>query len=293
MEFVYNNIAENVAEKVLILCHPKRYFTDILFKVISMKILRKENIKDIKLEFMSQPETYRLNDTKFMESYKVNYYTYFDENLDINKIKGKYSLIIMNTCPFVYSPNLNNKIVVNKLTEVLKPSGYIVFTEVTEKKIYYNDVEKYKNIKIELFERFTTKFFYNKFNIIDIPIKTDETVTKQNNKLYDLNKAPLLKYKVYLLFQLKDSNIKENNEKSNNAMSSSAKGFFQLKDSNIKKNNKKSNNAMSSSAKGFFQLKDSNIKENNEKNNNTISNIAKGGKKSKTRKKYNHKTNSI
>ena len=266
MEFVYNNITE----KVLILCHPKRDFTDKLFKVISMKILCKENIKDIKLEFMSQPETYRLNNTKFMESYKVNYYTYFDENLDINKIKGKYSLIIMNTCPFVYSPNLNNKIVVNKLTEVLKPSGYIVFTAVpaVPDTIFYNDdVERYTYRKIDLLERFTTKFFFDKFNIINIPIKTDKTSTKQDNKLYNLNKAPLLRFKVYLLFQLKDSNIKENNEKKNNAMSSIEKGVFQLKDSNIK--------------------------ENNEKKNNVMSIIAKGGKKSKTRKKYNHKTNSI
>jgi hypothetical protein len=219
------NITENATEKVLVLCHPKRYFTDISLKVVSMKILRKENIKDIELEFMSQPELYRLSDTEYMKSYEVNYRKDFDENLDINEMKGKYSLIIMNTCPFVYSPNLNNEIVVNKLTEILKPAGYIVFTVVPpkdDKKFYNNDVEHYNYVQIELYKRFYKKFFFDKFNIIDIPIEPNKTTTVQNNKLYDLNKSPLLRFRVFLLFQLKDINIKENNETST-ARSSSKK----------------------------------------------------------------------
>ena len=218
MEFVYNKtLQENVTEKVLVLCHPKRDFTDILLKVVSMKILHKENIKDIELEFMSQPERHKLSDTEFMKSYQVNYTKDFDENLDINEMKGKYSLIIMNTCPFVYSPNLNNEIVVNKLTEVLKPAGYIVFTVVPpkdDKKFYNNDVEHYNYVQIELYKRFYEKFFFDKFNIIDIPIEPNKTTTVQNNKLYDLNKSPLLRFRVFLLFQLKDINMKENNETS-------------------------------------------------------------------------------
>jgi len=87
MEFVYNKtLQENATEKVLVLCHPKKDDTDIFLKVVSMKILRK-NIKDIELEFMSQPELYRLSDTEFMKSYEVNYRKYFDENLDINEGK--------------------------------------------------------------------------------------------------------------------------------------------------------------------------------------------------------------
>ena len=273
MEFVYNKtLQENVTEKVLVLCHPKRDFTDILLKVVSMKILHKENIKDIELEFMSQPELYRLSDTEYMKSYEVNYRKDFDENLDINEMKGKYSLIIMNTCPFVYSPNLNNEIVVNKLTEILKPAGYIVFTAVPEdpdEQKYKNDVQTYNIAKINFFERFETKFFFDKFNIIDIPIEPNKTTKVQNNKLYDLNKSPLLRFRVFLLFQLKDINMKENNETSAARSSSETTNNVIPNSSSSRSNSAKSGKKNKNQIRRITKNKKKKIHRRSSKNNKT------------------------
>jgi hypothetical protein len=95
-------------------------------KIISKRILNEnDRDDDIILEFMSKPEERLLIDTEYMNTYYVDYLSFFDEK-DNDLQKGKYSLIIMNTCPFVGSPHLNNENVVKKLTEVLIPNGYIL-----------------------------------------------------------------------------------------------------------------------------------------------------------------------
>jgi hypothetical protein len=207
---------------VLVLCHPRRNTSEPLLKIISKRILNEnDRDDDIILEFMSKPEERLLIDTEYMNTYYVDYLSFFDEK-DNDLQKGKYSLIIMNTCPFVGSPHLNNENVVKKLTEVLIPNGYIVFSGINDGFVIPRDIKKYEYIRNDIMTRFNkNNYFLKNFEQIEIPTEFVSFNKNLNNlktvRLSSLNSSttPALKYRVFLLFQLKSRSLRSNITRSN------------------------------------------------------------------------------
>ena len=236
---------------VLVLCHPRRNTSEPLLKIISKRILNEnDRDDDIILEFMSKPEERLLIDTEYMNTYYVDYLSFFDEK-DNDLQKGKYSLIIMNTCPFVSSPHLNNENVVKKLTEVLIPNGYIVFSGITDGFVIIpRDIKNYEYIRNDIMRRFNkNNYFLKNFEQIEIPTEFVLFNKNLNNlktvRLSSLNSSttPALKYRVFLLFQLKDINIKENNETSNARSSSETTNNARPMSTSARSNSETTNNA--------------------------------------------------
>jgi len=286
---------------VLVLCHPRRNTSEPLLKILSKRILNEnDHDDDIILEFMSKPEERLLIDTEYMNTYYVDYLSFFDEK-DNDLQKGKYSLIIMNTCPFVGSPHLNNENVVKKLTEVLIPNGYIVFSGITDGFVIPRDIKNYEYIRNDIMRRFNkNNYFLKNFEQIEIPTEFVSFNKNLNNlktvRLSSLNSSttPALKYRVYLLFQLKDINIKENNETSNARSSSETTNNARPMSTSARSNSETTNNARPRSTSARSNSEKTNNarpRSNSEKTNiaRPRSTSAKGGKKLKTRKKYNNK----
>jgi hypothetical protein len=131
-------------------------------------------------------------------------------------------------------------------------------------------------------------YFLKNFEQIEIPTEFVLFNKNPNNlktvRLSSLNSSttPALKYRVYLLFQLKDINIKENNETSNARSSSETTNNARPRSTSARSNSEKTNNA---------RPRSSIARSNSETTNNARpwSTSAKGGKKLKTRKKYNNK----
>jgi len=170
-------------KKVLVLCQANEPIVREKLMKISKEVLQDVNIK---LEFMSNPME---NPSKYNDKnqpYSVNYTMYFNEKDKISEFiqnhLNYYSLIIMNTCPFPYSPNLKSEKILNNFKLILKKKGFLIISILRHSNFNYNK----KKISIILKNKIINAIFNKYFK--EIPIENNDIILLfKNNNLNDLN----------------------------------------------------------------------------------------------------------